>query len=261
MITSIIRIKIFKKIIVSIASIFALYLVSLLFSSSFNNTLILPSPNEIIRSFFNLLGTPQTYLYILNTLLSLLISLVISFVIGSVLGIVAGLNENVRIFLKPWITIIRSFPLAAIIILILIIAGFKSTPYIVCSFILTPIIYEGISNAIANIDQHYIDSYKIESKTTLRIIRKVHIPLIQSNIKAVFSSSVGLGFKVLIMAEYLAGSSSSLGYAIKPAADNLNYPQVYAYCIIIVLLVLLIEYLPKLIIALTEKIKEKKTNN
>ena len=260
MITSIIRSKLFKKIIITIASIFVLYLAALLFSSSFNNIVILPSPNEVIKSLFSLLGTSQTYIYILNTLLSLLISLVISFAIGLILGILAGLNENIRLFLKPWITIMRCFPLAAIIILILIIAGFMATPCIVCSIVLTPIIYEGISNAISNIDQHYIDSYKIESKTTFRIITKVHLPLIQSNIKAVFASSVGLGFKVLIMAEYLAGSSSSLGYAIKPAADNLNYPQVYAYCIIIVILVLIIEHLPKLIINLTEHIKLKKNN-
>jgi ABC-type nitrate/sulfonate/bicarbonate transport system permease component len=60
------------------------------------------------------------------------------------------------------------------------------------------------------------------------------------------------------MAEYLAGSSNSLGYAIKPAADNLDYASVYGYCIIIVLLVFIIEYLPKLIVKIIDRINSNK---
>ena len=101
----------------------------------------------------------------------LLISLIISFIIGLVLGVFAGIYENVRVFLKPWITIMRSFPLAAIIILILIIAGFKNTPYIVTTFVLAPIIYEAVSNGITNIDQNLIDTYKLESKINFNIFK------------------------------------------------------------------------------------------
>lgn len=247
-----------KKIIIYILSLLALYLVALISSSAFNNQIILPSPNNVFSTLFTLLGNSQTYTYILNTLLSLIISLLISFFIGLVLGVIAGISENVRTFLKPWITIMRSFPLTAIIILILIIAGFKNTPYIVTTFVLAPIIYEAISNGITNIDQNLIDSYRIESRINLNIIFRVYLPLISSSLKAAFSSAVGLGIKVLIMAEFLAGSSNSLGYAIKPAADNLNYSEVYAYCVIIIVLVLVIEALPKFIIKLCDKIKAKK---
>ena len=255
---SIIKNKTIKKIIIYTLSILALYLVSLIASLIFNNTIILPSPNDVLMSLSSLLIKGTTYYYLGNTLLSLLISLVISFIIGLTLGILSGLYDSFRTFLKPWITIMRSFPLTAIIILILIIAGFKNTPYIVTTFVLAPIIYEAISNGITNIDQNLIDSYRIESRINLNIIFRVYLPLISSSLKAAFSSAVGLGIKVLIMAEFLAGSSNSLGYAIKPAADNLNYSEVYAYCVIIIVLVLVIEALPKFIIKLCDKIKAKK---
>ena len=255
---SIIKNKTIKKIIIYLLSILVLYLLALVSSSILNNPIILPNPNIVITSLFSLLGKGTTYFYIGNTLLSLLISLIISFIIGLVLGVIAGIFENVRIFLKPWITIMRSFPLAAIIILILILVGFKNTPYIVTTFVLAPIIYEAISNGITNIDQTLIDTYRLESKVTIKIIRTVYLPLISSSLKAAFTSAVGLGIKVLIMAEFLAGSSNSIGYAIKPAADNLNYAEVYAYCIIIIIIVLVVELLPKLIINLSEKIKRKK---
>lgn len=255
---SITKNNLLKKIILYTFSLLALYLVALIASSIMNNSIILPKPNEVFISLFNLLGKGTTYKYIGNTLLSLLISLLISFIIGLVLGVLAGIYENVRIFLKPWITIMRSFPLAAIIILILIIAGFKNTPYIVTTLVLAPIIYEAVSNGIINIDQNLIDTYRIESKINLNIIIRVYLPLITSSLKAAFTSAVGLGIKVLIMAEFLAGSSNSLGYAIKPAADNLNYAEVYAYCIIIIVIVLIVELIPKMIIKLNDLIKLKK---
>lgn len=255
---SIIKNNILRKTVIYTLSIISIYVISLIASLIMNNQIILPSPNEVIISLFSLLGKAKTYTYISNTLLSLLISLIISFIIGLVLGILAGINENIRIFIKPFITIMRSFPLAAIILLILVIAGFKNTPYIVTTFVLSPIIYESVSNGINNIDQTLIDTYRIESKINLKIIRMVYIPLISSSIKAAFTSAVGLGIKVLIMAEFLAGSSNSLGYAIKPAADNLDYAQVYAYCIIIIIIVLLVELLPKLIIKLVDYLKIKK---
>lgn len=255
---SIIKNKTIKKIIIYTLSILALYLVSLIASFIFNNTIILPSPNDVLMSLSSLLIKGTTYYYLGNTLLSLLISLVISFIIGLTFGILSGLYDSFRTFLKPWITIMRSFPLSAIIILILVIAGFKNTPYIVATFVLAPIIYESIQNGIRDIDQSYIDTYKLESKINLKIITKVYLPLISSSIKASFTSAVGLGIKVLIMAEFLAGSSNSLGYAIKPSIDNLNYAEVYAYCIIIIIVVLLVESLPKLIIKLNDHIKSKK---
>ena len=95
MILSIIKSKTFKKVALYALSIIVLYLVSLVFSLVINNSIILPSPNETISTFFSLLTKGTTYIYLLNTLKSLLISLVISFIIGLVLGVLAGINENI----------------------------------------------------------------------------------------------------------------------------------------------------------------------
>ena len=240
MLRSIIKSKNFKKGIIYILSFITLYIVSLVLSLVINNDIIFAHPNVILSTFFSLLGEANTYLYLGNTLLSLLISLGISFIIGLVFGVLAGISENIRTFLKPWITIMRSFPLTAIIIIILIIVGLDNTPYIVTTFVIAPIIYEAVAEGISNIDQTLIDTYRLESKVNFNIIRSVYLPLISSSLKASFTSAVGLGIKVLIMAEFLAGSDNTLGYAIKPAANNLDYPQVYAYCILIIITVLVI---------------------
>lgn len=244
---SIIKNNYLQKTILYLLSIIVIYVFAIIFSSAYNNEVILPHPNNMIKAFFELLGTGKTYIYILNTLRALIISLLVSFAIGLILGVLAGICKYIRYFLKPWITIMRCLPLAALIVLIMIIVNLNVTPYIVAGLVLVPIIYEGILNSIISINKEYIDVYKLSSNINFMVIYKVYIPLILSSIKAAFISAVGLGIKVLIMAEFIVGATNTLGYAIIPVIHQVEYAKGYAYCIIIVLVVLLVESLPKLI--------------
>lgn len=236
-------------------SVFVLILGIQLCSMGVNNEIILPSVFDILNRFFVLLATQKTYLYILNTLKNLVLSLLFSFVIGMVLGVLAGVFPFVRTFLKPWITIMRSIPLASCLVIIMILAGFSKTPYYVCSIMLIPMIYEGFCQGIMSIDTTLMDVWKLNSRLSALVIFKVHIPLIASYIKTAFFSSVGMGIKVVIMAEYLAGIQNTLGSAILPSVSMLDYTSVYAYSIIMVLLVLVLEAVPKFIVRFVKYIR------
>ncbi|MBQ9124814.1 MAG: ABC transporter permease subunit, partial [Acholeplasmatales bacterium] len=174
---SIIKNNLLHKILIYVLSIFVLYLAIILLSNSYNNEVILPHPNSMIKEFFNLLGDGDTYTYIGNTLKTLIISIIFCFIIGLVLGVLAGIFKYIRYFLKPWITIMRSLPLASLIILIMLLVELDNTPYIVCGLVLIPIIYEGICNAIMDINKEYIDVYKLESNLNFKVIFKVYLPL------------------------------------------------------------------------------------
>lgn len=252
---SIIKNKSFQKAIIYLISIITIYIFTIIFSSTYNNEVILPHPNEMIKAFFELLGTGRTYIYILNTLKALLISLIVSFIIGLLMGILAGVSRYIRYFFKPWITIMRCLPLAALIVLIMVIVNLKITPYIVSGLVLIPIIYESVVNSIVSIDKEYIDVYKLSSNINPMVIYKVYIPLILSGIKAAFISAVGLGIKVLIMAEFIIGAKDTLGYAIVPVIQQIEYAKGYAYCIIIVLVVLFVELIPNAIYKLITYVK------
>lgn len=245
MMNSIIKNKNFQKYTIYILSILSIYIISIIVSSTYNNELILPNPNTIIVSFFRLLSLGETYIYIFNTIGALLLTLSLSFFIGFVLGVFAGIFKYVRYFLKPWMTIMRSLPLATIIVLIMVAIGLKLTPYVIVSLILIPIIYEGILNSIISINKEYLDIYRLSSNLNFRVIIKVYIPLIFSGIKAAFIQAVGLGIKSLIMAEFIVGKPNTLGYSIVPCISDVDYTMGYAYCIIIVIVVLIIETLPK----------------
>lgn len=255
---SIMNKKAFVKPCIYIVSILIFLLGLQICSSIVDSEIFFPSIFKISNSFFVLLKTGQTYIYILNTLKNLLISLLVSFIIGGILGVFGGLFKTFRIFIKPWMTILRCIPLAGCIVILMILAGLNKTPYVVCSIMLIPIIYEGISQGIQGLDPTLMDVWKLNSGLNFRVLVRVHLPLILSFLKTAFISAVGIGIKIVIMAEYLAGVRNTLGYAILPATAILAYDTVFAYCLLIVILVVVIEQIPLLIYKIINQIKYRK---
>lgn len=239
-------------------SIIAFILIYQLVSLGYNDIFI-PSFPSVFQAFGELFVSGKTWLYLGNTLLNLLTGLAISFGMGLSLGIIAGVFKPAGTFLKPWSAIFKSIPLVVSIFIIMLLNKRWETPWIVCVIIVTPIIYEGVREGIADIDPMVINAYRLDSNLNFKVIIKIYIPMILSHIKTAFILAVGMGIKAVIMAEYLAGVANTLGYAIIPAANILDYASVYAYCVIMVVTVLLLEALPAGIYKIVDIIRKKQS--
>ncbi len=247
-----------KKLAIYIISIISIFLILYLLCYIINNTLIFPTPLSILIKLKDLLLTSNTYITIGYTLLRLIIAILISFIIGATLGILAGKIEFIRLFLKPWITIFRSIPLASIIIIIMVISGLSKSPYIISMLVLIPIIYESFLSGVLNIDKELMEVWKLESNFNTKVLTKIIFPLASPFIKTSFIQSVGLGIKVLIMAEFVCGTKNSIGKALTNSANYFEYDSVYAWSIIAIILVIIVENIPKLISFIYNYIKDKR---
>jgi len=134
-------------------------------------------------------------------------------------------------------------PVISFVVIILIVFGFSSTPYIITFLMIFPLIYQAIHDGIKGIDFSLIDVYKLEDNHLLTGIRYCYLPLIKSHITTAFLQSAGLGIKVLVMAEYLAQTPNSIGRQIYFGRINLNYDFVFAWTILLIILAIIIESL------------------
>lgn len=234
-----------KKIILNIISILLIYLLLLLGSILFNNELVFPRPNKIIVSFFKLIQKKESYIILFSTFKRLVISLSISFIIAFLLGILSGLLEDVEIILKPIINIFKSIPIIAIIIIIMSVSGFDLTPYLTTIFMTFPIIYQGIVEGVKNIKNEYLEAYKLDSNTNISVLSYIHLPLIKHNIYLSIIQSIGIGIKVLVVSEFIVNTKNSIGEALINEKNMMNYDNVFAYSIFLVIIISFIEYLTK----------------
>lgn len=229
-----------------------------------DNSIVFPSAFEIIKSFFGLFSQGDTYIFIGNTLLDFIISLLFSIIIGFSLGTLAGFNNNVRMVLKPLMVMLRSLPMIILIVIVMLIIpnnNYRHVPYIATTLTITPIIYEGIAEGIKGVDRQYIDVYRLNSNLNTKVIFRVYYPLIKGYINQALVNAIGMGIKIIVACEYLAGIRNTLGNAIYNSKILIEYTDIYAYAILLVLIVVLVELLPKLIICIINAIKRRKNNN
>lgn len=208
-----------------------------------NNPIVFPAPNVILSSMINLLLSAGTYAIIGTTLLRLIISLALSSALGIAIGLVAGINRRYEALMKPVVTLLRTIPIVTVIVIFWISVGYQNAPYVITFLMIFPIVYQATLSGVKEIQSEYLDVLKLESNVVnMQIIKEVYVPLIMPFIKTAFLQSLGLGFKVLVTAEFIVQAKGSIGYMIYLEKQNLNFHLVYSWTFMIVIVVLLIEY-------------------
>lgn len=211
--------------------------------SAIVKTSLFPGPQKVIPEMFKLLGEVKTYQAIGGTLLRLIISIAIGMVFGLLLGVIAGLNESFKAFLRPFITVFRTIPTAAVIYVLIVLVAPNVAPIIIVFLMTFPILYESILSGMTSIDPNIIEASKIDGAGLFKKIFKIYLPLSSNYILLGLVSSIGLGMKVAIMSEVIAGGDSALGIGklIQSAAILVQMKPILAYSLIAIILIGLVD--------------------
>ena len=205
------------------------------------------------------MGEARTYRLILTTLVHLFVSLLISFSIGIAVGVAEGLCNFLHRLLYPLMTLLRSIPMIVLVVITMVLASYSKVPYIVCALVLVPFISEAVCEGCRNIDRDLVDVYRMNGSFSMRILFSVYIPLVSGYLKQSFVNATGIGIKIIVTTEYLVQTKDSLGKAIFTSGYFNEYQEIYAYALIMILLVLLFTELPLGIIRWAKKNKKNRT--
>ena len=220
-----------------------------------NDRLVFPDVIEILRAFFRLLGTPKTWLLIRTTLLHLLTAMAVSTVIGLLTGLAEGYSDFIRMLLRPLMVLLRSIPMVVLVVIIMVLTTYDKVPLIGTSLILIPIISEAACEGFRRIDPELIDVYRLNCGFNLQVLFNVYLPLMAGYLKQAYISSVGMGVKLVVTTEYLVQTRNSLGKAVNSSIYFNEYQDIYAYALIMILLVVLVGELPVWLSRLQDKSK------
>ena len=170
-----------------------------------------PGPEDAVPLFFELFVMSSTWLAVGGTLLRLIISFAMAFVFGSLIGVIAGTNKAFRSFMKPLIITLRTLPTAAVILILIVLLQPTFAPIIIVFLIIFPIAYESMVTGLRNVNKEVKEAAKIDGANRLQAISRIYVPLSTPYILLGVVSSLGLGMKISIMAEIIAGSNRITG--------------------------------------------------
>ena len=232
-----------KKVYFSLG-ILIIFIVWIIGEAIIDNNYVVPTISDTFKSLIDLFSKGHTYKVLGYTLLRLITSISVCFILGMLLAVLAYNFERFKWLVKPIITLLKTLPIAVVIILLLIILNKELAPFYIVGVVVLPVVYEAILIGLENINKDVLDEVKLSTGITPKVICNVHLPIIFPSILTAAIQSVGLGLKVLVMAEYISQPNYSIGNEFvyyKDIAMDMEY--LYAWSIILILFVLSVEIL------------------
>ena len=227
-----------------ILGVLVIFLIWIIGEVIIKNSYIVPSLDDTFITLIKLLTTRHTYKVLGYTLLRLVVSVVLCFVLGTILAVLSYKFYQFKYFIKPLITLFKTLPIAVVIILLIVMLDKELAPYYIVGVVVLPVVYEALLIGLENINGDILNEVKMVSGLSTSVVFKVHIPLISPSILTALIQSIGLGLKVLVMAEYISQPRYSIGNEFVYYKDiALQMEYLYAWSIILIAFVLAVEIL------------------
>jgi len=210
--------------------------------------LVFPGVLPILRAFFRLLGEAATWQKIGVTLGHLALTMAVSTVTGVGLGLWQGLNDFVYRMFRPLMTFLRAIPMIVLTVIIMVLTAYERVPVAASSLILIPMISEAACEGCRRIDPELIDVYRMNSALNGQILFRVYLPLMSGYLRQAWFNAAGMGLRMVVTTEYLVQTKNSLGKAVFTSGYFFEFDEIYAYALIMILLVLILGQAPGLIL-------------
>lgn len=227
-------------------------------SFSLNNEILFPSLKNVLTAFFSLLKKSSTYFSIFNTLNTLIQSFTLSFFIALIFSILVKKFDLLQYFISPYITIIKSIPTIALILIIIIWSNLSNVPFFIGIAITLGVLFDILSSAISNVDPKLLKMSKLFNVPKYKILINIYIPSIYYSISEALHSILSLAFKVIIAGEVLAQLDNRIGGELYNEKNNLNTTYFFAWLLIVLIISLSLDNIIKYI---TKKMKKFEVNN
>ena len=229
------------NIILSVSAFALMWIIWLIAYYSVKNDYVIPSISDTAKSFGKCLISGSFWLSFVFTLLRTAFSFAISFVLAAALVAVSALFKVCKSFIKPFMSVLRTIPTLAIILILLFWTTPTVAPVIVTILVLFPMIYSQLSAAVDGIDEGLTEMAEVYGVSKGERLTKIYLPLISPAVLSQTGPNISLGIKVMISAEVLAGTYKSLGGLMQNARFYVDMPRLAALTIIAVIAGILID--------------------
>ena len=203
--------------------------------------LLLPSPDQVARRFYELAAEPAFWTTIGCSILRVLTGILSATVLGVLLAVLTEKSALFKLLLSPLMTLVKSTPVASFIILALIWLGRGILPAFISGLLALPVVWANVSAGIAAQDPQLLELAKVYSFPRERVLRRITIPTVLPYFRSALSSALGLGWKAGIAAEVLTVPQNSIGKMIYESKLYLETTSLFAWTLTVILLSLVIE--------------------
>ena len=172
------------NIIFSASAIFLMWVIWIIAYYAVRNEYIIPSFTETMKSLWECFVSSSFWISFLNTVLRTAIAFIVSFFLAALFAVIGIISKCFGLFIKPFISVFRTLPTLAVILILLCWTTPVVAPTAVTVLVLFPMIYSQINTAVSGIDGGIIDMAKVYKITEKEKLAKIYLPMIAPSILA-----------------------------------------------------------------------------
>ena len=205
-------------------------------SRSINSPLILPAPHAVFSEILSYLASPEFYWNFLQSIHRFFISFTFSMILGCILGFFCGKSVFFNNFLRLPVTILRTTPIVAIILLLVFALKSDFVPVAVSILMTLPVVISSVSSGFVKKDDDLklLQMAKIFNFTKKQKFLYIFLPRLMPFFKNAFISCFGMTWKVIAAGEVLCLPQKAIGSMLAKAQVHLETEKVFAITIILV---------------------------
>lgn len=212
-----------------------------LLSKAIGSEFLFPTPVAVVTRLFELIKTEAFLKSCLFSVLRICTGCIIGIFTGSLLGFLTYFVKPANEILSPLLTVIKSTPVASFIILLLVFFKRDEITVIVSCLLVIPILWANTKSGLASADKKLLEMSKLYHFSTLKKLRFIYLPALKSSFSAGCSTAIGFSWKAGISAEVIANPVWAIGTAIYKAKIELEYIDLFAWTLTVIILSLLVE--------------------
>lgn len=222
-----------------------------------NLKLFLPSPFDVFSCWAKLIFKPDYWMATLATIARIFIGFLLGAISGILCGILTASINLIDLLVSPILRIMRVVPVVSFVILAFLFINVDALPIFIAFLMVVPLVWQTVHDGLKAVDVSLEEMGKVFGLNSLAILFKIKLPEITAEIISVVVSGLGFAWKSGIAAEVICTPMISLGKSIYRAKGNLDFSEVYAVTLTVVVLSLLFETALK---ALCKRYLEKRGN-
>ncbi len=208
---------------------------------SMGNSLLLPTPFQVIRRLWQLMGHAPFWQITGVSIGRILLGVVSAMALGIFLAILTSASSLLDALVAPLMTAVKAAPVASFAILVLIWLDRDYVPVLICGMMVLPVVWSNVCAGIRSVDPQLLELAKVYQLPSLRVLKRIYVPSVLPYFRAACSSALGLGWKAGIAAEVLTVPRNSMGRMISEAKLYLMTEDLFAWTLAVVVLSLILQ--------------------
>ena len=223
------------------AYILAFALVWVIAYSVVQNEYVFPSLWQVVKETGALFTQSFFYRSFLQSLLRVALAFSISFICAAACAVLAKIFSIIGRILAPIVSAFRALPTMAIMLILLIWTTPKSAPVIVAFLALFPMLYTGVVNALSAVDGDLEEMCRVYRVPVKKRVFAMYLPISAPYILREAASGAAFALKLVVSAEVLASTYTSLGGMMQLSKIYMQTAQTFALAIVVIVVGLIVE--------------------